>query len=248
MRVAADAASMIVRLVTTLAAALLLAGCSTEEGLRAQELLQQAEAAQANLSSSTFEGSLGISADGMNVRMVFTGATSTDGEWFSMRTSGVPDGGDMAMQVLVRGGRAWMKTGSRWDSMPVPTGAGSNGTLSAAAFQQLARYVKDVRVTEHQLIQGKPVTTIAGEIDTAGLIESIAKLGSLAEGTSFDLSKLGLDIGDIRAVLTIDERTRLLDTAFVTFAMSVEDKSIEIDLRYRLASANEPVKLPSPVG
>jgi uncharacterized lipoprotein YajG len=37
---------MFVRLVTMLAAALLLAGCSTEEGTRAQTLLQQAEAAQ----------------------------------------------------------------------------------------------------------------------------------------------------------------------------------------------------------
>jgi hypothetical protein len=242
----ADAAGMFVRLVTMLAAALLLAGCSTEEGMRAQTLLQQAEAAQANLRSSTFDGSVGVSADGMTFRMLFNGATSEDGEWFSMRTSGVPDGGEIAMQVLVRGGRAWMKTGSRWESMPGPTGAGSNGTLSAAAFQQLARYVKDVRVTEHQLIQGKPVTTIAGEIDTAGMIKSIAKLGAFAEGTSFDLSKLGLDFGDIRAVLTIDERTQLLDTVFVTFAMSAEGKSIEIDLRYRLESANQPVVLPSP--
>ena len=40
--------------------------------------------------------------------------------------------------------------------------------MSAAAFQQLARYVKDVRVTEHQQIEGKSVTTIAGEIDTPG--------------------------------------------------------------------------------
>ena len=81
-------------------------------------------------------------------------------------------------------------------------------------------------MTEHQLIQGKPVTTIAGEIDTAGMLESFA----------------------IRAVLTIDERTRLLDTAFVSFAISVEGKSVELDLRYRLAGANEPVKLPSAVG
>jgi hypothetical protein len=45
-------------------------------------------------------------------------------------------------------------------------GTTSNGTLSAAAFQQLARYVKDVRVKEHQVIQGQTVTTIGGEIDT----------------------------------------------------------------------------------
>ena len=239
---------MIVRLVTVLAAVALLAGCSSEEGLRAQELLQQAEAAQAKLSSSTFDGSLGVAADGMNIRMNFEGATSKDGEWFSMRASGVPTGGDMEMQVVVRGGKAWLNADGRWHSAPVPSGATSNGTLSAAAFQQLARYVKDVRVKEHQVIQGKDVTTIAGEIDTEGMVESFAKLGSLAEGASLDLSKLGVDIGDIHAVLTIDERTHLLDSALVSFELKAEGKSVKLDLRYRLASANKPVTLPSPPG
>ena len=240
---------MIARLVTLLAAALLLAGCSTEEGLRAKELLQQAEAAQAKLRSSTFECSLGVSADGQTFKLAFSGATSKDGEWFSMRTSGIPGGGNMAMQVLVRDGRAWMNTGKRWQSMPVPSGAGlnagSNGTVSAAAFQELARYVEDVRVTEHQLIQGKPVTTIAGEIDTAGMMQSFAKLGSLADDMSIDLSKLGLDLGDIQAVLTIDERTRLLASALVSFELKADGKRVKLDLRYRLASANKPVKLPA---
>ena len=239
---------MLGRLLTTLAAALLLTGCSTEEGQRAQELLQQAEAAQAQLRTSTFEGSVGVSADGTSFKLLFNGATSKEGEWVSMRTSGVPGGGDVAMQVLVRGGRAWTNTGGKWQPTPAPAGTGSNGTLSAAAFQELARYVKDVRVTEQQVIQGKPVTTIAGEIDTEGLLEAATKLGPLAEGVDLDFSKLGVDIGDIHAVLTIDERTHLLDTAFITFVMAAEGKKIAIDLRYRLASANKPVKLPQPPG
>jgi hypothetical protein len=243
----ADAAGMIVRLVTALVAALLLAGCSTEEGMRAQELLQQAEAAQAQLGSATFDGSVAVSADGENFRMLFEGATAREGEWFSMRTQGAPDG-DMRMQVLVRGGGAWLNMGGRWQATAVPGPADSRGTLSAAAFQQLARYVEEVRVTEHQLIGGKPVTTIAGEIDTEGMLEALLDLGSLAEGFSLDFSELGIDIGDIHAVLTIDERTQLLDSAFVTFAMSAEGKSIELELRYRLSSVNEPVSLPSPHG
>lgn len=239
---------MIVRFVTILAAGALLAGCSTEEGLRAQELLQRAEAAQAALTSSTFAGSMAVSADGMDVRMVFNGATSGRDQWFALRTSGIPNGGDRAMELLVRGNRAWMDTGGGWQSTPVPAGAGSNGSMNAAAFQKLARYVKDVRVTENQLIAGKSVTTIAGEIDTEAMVEAFADLGALAQGASFDLSKLGVDLGDINAVLTIDERTNLLDTAYITFSMSAEGKSAEIELRYRLASANEPVRLPSPTG
>jgi hypothetical protein len=242
----ADSGGMIVRLVTLLAAVLLLAGCSTEEGRRAQELLQQAEQAQAALVSSTFDGSMSISFGGMDMRVVFEGATSRDGEWISVRTNGAPDGDDMALEVLARGGRGWMKLDGRWQTMPLPTGSGSKPTLSAAAFQELTRYVEAVRVTEHQLVAGKAVTTIAGDIDTEAMVEAFMQLGSLApEGASLDLSELGLEIGDIHAVLTIDERTRLLDSALITFAMSAEGKSAEIELRYRLSSANEPVSLPS---
>ena len=90
--------------------------------------------------------------------------------------------------------------------------------MGADAFQQLARYVRDVRVAEHQQIGGKPVTTIAGEIDTAGMLKAVAKLGSLSgpggekPAFSFDLDDLGVKIGDIKAVLSIDESTHLLGT------------------------------------
>jgi hypothetical protein len=234
------------RVVTTLAALALLAGCSTEEGLRAQELLQQAEAAQAELRSSTFDGSMSISFEGTSIRMLFNGATSGDGEWLSLRTTGIPNGGDLALQVLIRNGRVSVDMGDGWKPMPGAAAGSSapSGTMSAGAFQQLARHVKDVRVTEHQLIDGKTVTTIAGEIDTQGMVEALAKLGSLAEGGSFDLSDVGVDFGDIHTVLTIDERTRLLSSAFVELSLGAEGKRAEIELRYRLASANEPVELP----
>ncbi len=241
---------MIARLLTTTGAALLLlTGCSTEEGQRAQALLQQAESAQQALQSSTFEGGLSVAFGGERMSMQFRGATSKDGEWFSMRSSGIPGGGDFSMQVLMRGGRAWTTLGGRWQSMPAPAELGPGGTMSSAAFQQLARYVKDVRVTEHQLIGGKLVTTIGGEIDTAGMIAAVMKLGSVAggvEGLSLDFSKLGIDFGDIEAVLTIDERTQLLDTAFVAFSVAAEGQHVDLELRYRLTSANQPVRLPTP--
>jgi hypothetical protein len=178
--------------------------------------------------------------------MLFNGATSAEGEWVSIRTNGVPDGGDVAMQVLSRGGRVWANMGDGWEPMPGAVTAGSGGTMSAGAFQQLARHVKGVRVSEHQLIDGKPVTTIAGEIDTEGMFEAFAKLGSFAPSGSLDLSDAGIDLGDIHAVLTIDERTRLLDAAFVDFSMGAEGKSVDVELRYRLATANQPVQLPKP--
>ena len=245
-RARADAAHVIVRLVTMLVAALLLAGCSGEEGLRAQELLGQAETAQRALTSSTFEGVVGVTMDATAFKLRFTGTTSRDGEWLSMQSVGAPNGEELTLQMLVRDGRAWVNTDGHWQSAPAPTAARSGGTLSAAAFQQLARHVKDVRVSEHQMIGGKPVTTIAGEIDTQGLLETLMDVGKFAEGFSVYFSKLGIEIGDIRAVLSVDERTHLLDTASVALAIKSQEKQVRIEVRYRLTSANEPVRLPGP--
>ena len=124
--------------------------------------------------------------------------------------------------------------------------------MGAEAFQELARYIHDVRVTEHQQIAGKPVTTITGKIDTAGMLEALAKLGSLS-GTgngsfSFDLDDLGVKLGDITAVLSIDETAHLLDSAFVTFVIEAQDQKLELQLQYRLTSWNKPVELPSVSG
>jgi hypothetical protein len=245
---AADARSVLRLLATVVGASLLLAGCSSAEGQRAQTLLQQAEAAQAGLSSSTFEGGMTFAYEGEQVAMRFRGATSKEGEWFSLRADDLPGAGDMSLQVVSRGGRIWTNFGGGWQSSQAPaTGAGA-GTMSAAAFQQLARYVKDVRVNEHQLVAGELVTTIGGEIDTQGMVEALTKLAPFASGEGFDLSELGVDFGDIHAVLTLDERTHLLTAALITFEVTAKGESVTFDLRYRLTSSDEPVELPSPSG
>jgi hypothetical protein len=237
-------------------AALVLSGCSTEEGNRAQVLLKEAEQAQAKLRSATFEADLGFVMDGKQVELTLEGAASTQGAAFSMRATGIPEAAGLDMQIVVRGKHAWLNDGSgTWKSMPVPQQMnGMSGSMGAEAFQELARHVKDVRVAEHQQIGGKLVTTIAGEIDTAGMLEAFTKLGSLSgaggenAGFSLDLDDLGLKLGDIKAVLSIDERTHLLDTALVSLAIEAQGKTLELQLRYRLTSANEPVALPSVSG
>ena len=236
-------------------AAFLLSGCSSAEGQRAQELLQQAELAQAELSSATFEANLGVVMDGEQVEVALKGAASKQGAAFSVRTTGIPEASGKDFQFVVRGSRAWTSEGGAWESVPVPGQMkqqvnGLSGSMGAEAFQELARHVRDVRVAEHKQIGGKLVTTIAGEIDTAGMLEAVTKLGSLS-GTggekaafSFDLDDLGLKIGDIKAMLLIDERTHLLDSALVTLAIEAQGKTLEFKLHYRLTSANQPVVLP----
>ncbi len=225
--------------------AVALAGCAGESGLRAQELLQRAAAAQQQLSSSSFEGRVAVTHDGQKISVDFAGVTSADGELFSLRATGVPGADGFSLRMLVRGKRAWLDFGDGWQATPVPPSAQARGSLSAAAFQQLGRYVKDVRVNEHQLIDGKSVTTIGGEIDTAGLIGAVTEMAGFA-GKSFDLSDLDVSFGDIHTVLTIDERTHLLQSAFVDFAVDAEGKHGEFAIHYRLTGVNEPVELPTP--
>ena len=45
-------------------------------------------------------------------------------------------------------------------------------------------------------------------------------------------------------MLTIDESTHLLSSALVTLSMDVQGKKLELELRYRLTSSNQPVKFP----
>ena len=252
----ADADAVLRLPILVVCAAFLLSGCSTAEGTRAQELLQQAEVAQAQLQSATFEANVGVVMDGKEIKVALQGAASKEGAAFSMHMTGLPDAGSQDFQFVVRGNSAWMTdSGGNWTSMPVPKELnGQSSSMGANAFQELARYVKDVRVAEHQQIGGKPVTTIAGEIDTAGMLQAFAKLGSLSGtgaengGFSFDLDDLGVKVGDIKAVLSIDERTHLLDTALVTVAIDAKGEKLELKVQYRLTSANEPVTLPSVSG
>ncbi len=234
-------------LAIALPAALVLAGCSSAEGKRAQELLLAADAAQAQLTSSAFEGGLSFALAGQRVELRFEGAGSKERGYMSMRSSGLP-GANLDMQVVVRGEQIWMQLDGRWQKLPAAAGPDfGSASLGPAAFAELARHVEDVRVTEGQLVEGRPVSVVAGAIDTVGLLGAMSKLGGLGDlnPSGLDLKELGSGLGDIEAVLTIDERTHLLDSALVTLSIDAAGEPVELTLNYRLTSANEPVRIPS---
>ncbi len=179
-----------------------------------------------------------------------------------MTTDGIPGGESLDATMVMRGDRAWVSTNGSWTSVPVPPElkqAEGSASLGSAAFQELASYVRDIRVTEHQLMNGKPSTIIAGEIDTAGLLQATTKLGSFSklsgaappelqalEGFDFgNLSTFGIELGDVSAVLTIDESSHLLSSALVRLTVKLKDETMELRLGYRLTSSNAPVELPA---
>ena len=182
-RAAADARTVIRLLAIVAAAAFLLSGCSTEEGNRAQDLLQQAEQAQANLDSATFEASVGFQMQRKQVDLTLKGAASKEGATLSMRATGIPEAAGKNFQMVVRGNRAWVSTtNGKWASMPVPKEmngmSGSMGAGSVPASSPATSGTCALPSTSRS--SGKPVTTIAGEIDTTGMIKAMAKLGSLS--------------------------------------------------------------------
>ena len=226
-----------------------LTACSGAEGQRAQELLLQAQVAESRLHSAAFEGQLSFGVDGKTVRIEFEGAGSDAGQFFAMRS-----GGELGIPVdisfVVRGNRAWWKQNGSWEQVPVPAELGAasrSASLGSAAFQELTKHVKEVRVTEHQVVGGEPSAIIGGELDTAGLLASLGKLSELSgELDGFDLASLGLKIGDIRATLTINERTHLLTSALVKLSIEEDGEHVDLQLAYRLTAANSAVRIPIP--
>ena len=213
--------------------------------------------AQAQLQSATFEANLGVVMDGKQVEVAIEGAASKQGAAFSVRTTGIPSAGK-DMQLVVRGDRAWTNGRQRhWTSMPVPKDAERQERLDGRRRVPGARPLR----------QGRPRLRAPADRRQARddhrrrdrhrrrCCEAVTKLGSLsgasgdkAGGFSLDLDDLGIKIGDIKAVLSIDERTHLLDAALITVAVEAQGETLELDLRYRLKSANQPVALPSPSG
>ncbi len=249
---------MLRRAITLAAAVVALvvgSGCSTVEGQRAQELLLQAQTAESQLRTAAFEAGLSFTLSGQRVEVLLEGAGSKKAQYVSMSASGLPGVAFDAAFVL-RGNTAWIRANGAWQRTTVPTGVdlGTSPSLGSAAFQELTKHVEDVRVSEHEVVAGKHVSIIAGEINTVGLLGSLNKLASLGGsapsglGELPDFGELGAKIGNIHAVLTIDEQTHLLSAALVKLDVEVAGETLQLELRYRLTAANDPVKIPAPSG
>jgi hypothetical protein len=220
-----------------------LSACSGDEGERAQQLLALAEAAQARLSSATYEARMTFTMDGQKMSLVMDGGGYFKGrragdQLLTMRTEGVPTLGAINMQMLVRGGRATMTMNGRRFSLPVPATAKQQYDWSSTMLD-LTRYVKDVSVREERVVNGELGATIAGVIDTEAIVKAASKLDAFAQAANLD--KLAGNLGDINAAVFVAQRTGLIRSAVLGMSMEAEGKKADIELTYRLKSTNRAV-------
>ncbi len=239
------------RLALLLTTALIGAGCAAgEEGVRATELLADAEAAEAKLVSATYELRLSFSQDGQTVQMVAEGGDVRKGarageQFLRMRVEGVPGLPFGEMLIVLKEGQMHVGMNGSWQTMPLPQQVpdAERRALAAGLVHRLAEAVESVTVKENELVAGQPVTTVAGVVDTASLLEAFADLSGLAEmpGTpDFDSGEIADNLSDIEVTLALSEPEHLLRAAFVDF--EVEDADVR--LVYRLTGVDVPVALP----
>jgi hypothetical protein len=229
-------------------AAVALSGCSGEQGERAQQLLTRAEAAQARLSSATFEARMNFSVDSQKFGLVIDGGGYMKGRRagdgiFTMRTEGVPGGVNFNMEAAVRRGQVSMSVNGQRFSMPAPASAKQQFDWSNTMLD-LARYVKKVRVREGRVVNGEHGATIAGVIDTSELLKALSGLQPLARAagrSAPDLGELAENVGDIRAAVFVAERTGLIRSAVIGLTFEAEGTKAKIDFTYRLKSTNTAV-------
>ena len=223
--------------------ALLASGCLGTEGRRAQELLEQSQAATAQVHSMSFQADATVTVDGETHTVSVDGAASyQDGEPASQIVRVHGEGIDAAM--LVRGGRMWAERNGRWELIgPVPrTGA---PTIGPDLFRPLAEAIKDVHVEEGRVVDGEPTSTVTATIDTGKLLSgAFDSAGLKSLGLSDPLKEVEDALDDMRVVLVFADDTHLLKAAMVTLGFHAEGHAATLELGLRVTSVDRPVEIP----
>jgi outer membrane lipoprotein-sorting protein len=236
---------------------MLLSGCAAgPDGQRAQELLEQAQAANANVKSATYVATMTFAGQGQKFRLSMEGGALLKGkhagdQFLRMRAEGLPAqlgmNGDLMLMVK-RGNQMTMTMGNQTQVMTAPTDLSTQTQAwGSLASLDLVSCVKKVDVEEGRNLNGEPAARIAGTIDTACVVHALIKLsglGSLA-GSSVDTSKIDDTLGDVRATLFVSDRTHLLIGGLISLTAHAQGQKMDVQFSYRLTSVNEPVHFPS---
>lgn len=229
----------------------LLAACSGADALKAEQLLQAANAAQSTISSETFSAHLTVDAKGQQMSLVLSGGGYAKG----------PQAGDMYMEMKISapslgaalpfdsieiakvGSSAWMTMGGKRVDLPAATLAGATGSSDPLGAFDITKYVKDVHVDGGQVLDGKSVTKITGVLDTASLVQGLASLGGASAAAG--LPSLDGHVSDTRVVVYVDDQTHLLTAALADFSVHGGGTTVTMHLDVAVTGVNQPVALPT---
>jgi hypothetical protein len=236
--------------------ALLASGCLGAEARRARDLLQDAERAMAGARTLRYEADLTFAGDGSTgvVRMrgaVRRTAAGTYDQVLRVRAEG-PAVARMEGQVVVRDGHAWAEVGGRW----IDAGAAVGGSSAAGGLERfspddlarLAPHVEDVSVQENRVVAGRASAVVTCSIDAAGLLREALDVGDAAAVPGLDgmVDQLADGLGDVDAVLVLDQATHMLRAARLTVVFEAQGRRMELRVGLRITAVDEPVTIPLP--
>jgi hypothetical protein len=224
-------------LVTAVAA--VTAGCSGADAQEAQLLLDQSDAAFAQVRSATFTVRLRMTGGPQEFDMTISGGGYAKGrragEFFVIATSETLPFRELT--AVSRSGRVSMTVdGTSLGDVPVP-----QHDDNPIQLVDLSQYVKDVEVEHAKLIDGQPMVKISGVIDTAGFAKGALADVTGAGGSGIDLSKA---LGDTRVVLYISESTHLPMRGLVDVPIEVAGEKIELHLDFAYTSYDTRIDFP----
>jgi hypothetical protein len=224
-------------LVTAVAA--VAAGCSGADAQEAQQLLEQSNAAFAEVRSATFTARLRMTGGPQEFDMTMSGGGYAKGrhagEFYVVATSDTLPFRELT--AVSKSGRVSMTVdGTSLGTVPVP-----QQNDNPIQLVDLSQYVKDVTVEHGKLIDGESMAKISGVIDTAGLAKgSLANMTGMGE-SGLDLSKA---LGDTRIVLYVSESTHLPMRGLVDVPIEVAGQKIEMHLDFAYTSYDTRVDFP----
>ena len=224
-------------LVTAVAA--VAAGCSGADAEEAQLLLEQSNAAFAQVHSATFTARLRMTGGPQEFEMTMSGGGYAKGrhagEFYIVATSDTLPFRELTADS--KSGRVSMTVdGTSLGNVPVP-----QQSDNPIQLVDVSQYVKDVKVEHGKLIDGVSMVKLSGVIDTAGLAAgSLAGITGMGE-SGVDLSKA---LGDTRIVLYISESTHLPMRGLVDVPIEVAGDKIEMHLDFAYTSYDTRIEFP----
>jgi hypothetical protein len=220
------------------------AGCSGRDAEEARALLEQSNAAFAEVKSASFRMRMTLSGGPEELQLTDSVVTMTGGGYNRGKRAGdfyllltTADAPAAEVSVVSRSGRVSVTlNGSPMGSFPLPPA--SENPIQLVDF---ARYVKEVTVEHDKLIDGQSMAKLSGTIDTAGLADGMLSNLSGTGVPELDFSKA---LGDTHVTLYLSEATHLPMRGLADITLEVAGEKVRLELDFAYTSYNERVRFP----